>query len=135
MKITTLTINVAGGTGNRAVVLDVFSFVDVVFIVDPPLRSDGSLVPHEGNVDKELFSFVVGSGVEVFVRSALVELFDVVRHDVDGVTVGFVNRGKRFLMRGIYVRPGRSRRDWDGFVANWDGCDVIMGDFNARHPS
>lgn len=133
MKITTLAINVSGGKGNRAVVMDVFSFVDVIFIIDPPLGVDGCVVPHESGCGKDLFSFVAGSGVEIFVRSALVGLFDVCEHSVDGASIGLVCGGERIVMRGVYVRPGRTRSDWDGFAEKLAKCDMIFGDFNARH--
>ena len=59
MRFTTLAINVSGGRGNRAVVMDVFSFVDVLFVVDPPRGDGGGLVPHEMGVF-DLFSFCCG---------------------------------------------------------------------------
>ena len=92
MKITTLAINVSAGRGNRAVVMDVFSFVDVLFIIDQPLNKDGGLVPHENGVF-DLFSFCVGSGVEVYVRKAVVVLFEIVEHEVDGVAIAFWHDG------------------------------------------
>ena len=114
-------------------VMDIFSFVDVIFVLDPPLGVDGCVIPHEDGCGKDLFSFVVGSGVQVFVRSTLVGLFDVCEHSVDGVSIGFVCDGVRIVMRGVYLRPGRTRRDWDDFAGKLAMCDVVFGDFNARH--
>jgi len=49
-------------------VMDVFSFVDLLFVVDPPRKANGGGVVHE-HVDFDLFSFIHASGFEVFVRS------------------------------------------------------------------
>jgi len=81
MFITTLSINVGRSSANRSLVMDVFSFVDLVFIVDPPRKVDGGGVVHE-HVDFDLFSFVQASGVEVFVRSSVSGLFPVDLHDM-----------------------------------------------------
>jgi len=69
MFITTLSINLGRSSANRSLVMDVLSFVDLLFIVDPPRKADGGGVVH-GHVDFDLFSFVQASGVEVFVRSS-----------------------------------------------------------------
>ena len=134
MKITTLAINVSGGKGNRAVVMDVFSFVDVFFIIDPPVDESGGLIGCEdGNFD--LFSFVIGSGVECYVRSSVVGMFSVIEHDVGGVSVGYQDGDVEKVLRGVYVRPARGREVWAEHCIGWDGCDVLFGDFNARHAS
>jgi len=57
MFITTLSINVGRSRANRSLVMDVFSFVDLLFIVDPPRQADRGGVVHE-HVDFDLFSFV-----------------------------------------------------------------------------
>jgi len=118
--------------GNRALVLSVFSFVDVIFIVEPPVSGVGGMVAHEGG-GHVCVSFVKGSGVEVFVLSKLAGLFDVVDHTLDGVSVSFICLGKPFIMRGVYVRPQTTREEFVGFILNWDRCDLLFGDFNARH--
>jgi len=41
MFITTLSINVGRSRANRSFVMDVFSFIDLLFIVDPPERRMG----------------------------------------------------------------------------------------------
>jgi len=67
MFITTLSINLGRSRANRSLVMDVFSFVDLLFVVDPPRMVGGGCVIHE-HVDFDLFSFVPASGGEVFVR-------------------------------------------------------------------
>jgi len=47
MFITTLSINVGRSRANRSLVIDVFSFVDLLFIIDPPRKADGGCVVHE----------------------------------------------------------------------------------------
>ena len=44
MKITTCTINVGNGEGNRNLVLDVLWFVDIFFILDCPTDNRGEYV-------------------------------------------------------------------------------------------
>ena len=44
MCFTALFVNVGTGAGNRAMVIDVFSFVLLLFVIDPPL-AEGKHVP------------------------------------------------------------------------------------------
>jgi len=112
MKITTLAINVSCGQGNRAVVMDLFFFIDVIFILNLPLMAEGLHVAQETGVF-DLFSFVLGSGIEVYVNSHLVGLVEVIDYGVDGVSIGFLDNGCWRVVRGVYIRPGVVRDEWD----------------------
>jgi len=131
MFITTLSINVGQSRANRSLVMDVFSFVDLLFIVDPPRKADGGGVVHE-HVHFDLFSFVQASGVEVFVRSSLSGLFLVDLHDMVTCIVMYDVGGVR-RVGGVYVPPRMDRLEWSACEATWVGCDFLMGDFNAKH--
>jgi len=111
-------------------VIDVFSFVDLLFIVDPPRKADGGGVVHE-HVDFDLFSFVQASGVEVFVRSSLSGLFLVDVHDMVTCVIMYDVGGVRRRIGGVYVPPKTDRLEWSACEATWDGCDFLIGDFNA----
>ena len=105
-----MVINVGRHAGNRGMVMDLFSFVDIFFILEPPHTAGADFVQmEEGCYD--LFSFVKGSGVEVFVRSQFVGLFDLVRHGDAGVTIGCFVDGVRMVFGGVYVHPGGSKQD------------------------
>jgi len=134
MFVTTLSINVGRSRANRSLVMDVFSFVDLLFIVDPPRKADGGGVVHE-HVDFDLFSFVQASGVEVFVRLSLSGLFLVDLHDMVTCVIMYDVGGVRKRIGGIYVPPKMDRLGWSTCEATWDDCDFLMGDFNARHDS
>ena len=134
MFITTLSINVGRSRANRSLVMDVFSFVDLLFLVDPPRKVDGGGVVHE-HVDFDLFSFVQASGVEVFVRSSLSGLFLVDMHDVVTCVVMYDVGGLRKRIGGVYVPPSMKRLDWLACEATWDIRDLLIGDFNAKHDS
>jgi len=132
MFITTLSINVGRSRANRSLVMDVFSFVDLLFVVDPPRKADGGGVVHE-HVDFDLFSFVQASGVEVFVRSSLSGLFLVDLHNMMTCVVMYDVGGVRRRIGGVYVPPKVDRLGWSACEETWDGCDFLMGDFNAKH--
>ena len=117
---------------NQALAFDCFSFVDLSFVVDPPLAADGGYVDHEGG-DFELFSFVHGSDVVVYVSLGMAGLFKVVMHDGNGASIGFVYRGEDCVVRGIYSRPEMFAEWWDRSTECWGGVDWVMGDMNARH--
>jgi len=134
MCITTLSINVGRSRANRSLVMDFLSFVDLLFIVDPPRKADGGGVVHE-HVDFDLFSFVQESGVEVFVRSSLSGLFLVDLHDMVTCVIMFDMGGVRKRIGGVYVPPGARKLEWSACEATWDDCDFLMGDFNAKHDS
>jgi len=131
MFITTLSINVGRSRANRSLVMDVFSFVDLLFIVDPPRKADGGGVVHE-HVDFDLFSFVQASGVEVFVRSSLSGLFLVDLHDMVTCVIMYDVGGVRRRIGGVYVPPTADRHEWAAFEPTWVDCSFLMGEFNAR---
>jgi len=132
MFITTLSINVGRSRANRSLVMDVFSFLDVLFIVDPPRKADGSGVVHE-HVDFDLFSFIQASCIEVFVRSSLSGLFLVDMHDMVTCVIMYDVDGVRRRISGVYVPPKTNKLEWLACEATWDDCDFLMGDVNARH--
>jgi len=132
MFITTLSINVGWSGANRSLVMYVFSFVDLIFIIDPPRKLDGGGVVHE-HVDFNLFSFVPASGVEVFVRSSLSGLFLVDIHDMVTCVVMYDLGGVRKRIGGVYVPPGARKMEWLAYESTWVDCDFLMGDFNAKH--
>jgi len=132
MFITTLSINVGRSRANRSLVMDVFSFVDLLFVVDPPRKAEGGGVVHE-HVDFDLFSFVQVSGVEVFVRSSLSGLFLVGLHDMVTCVIMYDMGGVRRRIGGVYVPPKMDMQEWLACEATWDDCDFLVGDFNAKH--
>jgi len=132
MFITTLSIDVAWNRANRSLVMDVFSFVDLLFIVDPPRKVDGGGVVHE-HMDFDLFSFIPASGVEVFVRSSLSGLFLVGFHDMVTCVILYNVGGVRKRIGGIYIPPDTKKWEWLACEATWIDCDFLMGDFNAKH--
>jgi len=134
MFITTLSINVGRSRANRSLVMDVFSFVDLLFVVDPPRKVDGAGVVHE-HLDFDLFSFVQASGVEVFVRSSLSGLFLVDFHDMVTCVIMYDVGGVRKRIGGVYVPPKTDRLGWSASEATWDDRNLLMGDFNAKHDS
>jgi len=112
--------------------MDVFSFVDLLFVVDPPHKVDGGSVVHE-HVDFDLFSFVQASGVEVFLRSSLSSLFLVDVHDMMTCVIIYDVGGVRRRIGGVYVPPKMDTLEWSACETTWDDCDFLMGDFNAKH--
>jgi len=106
MFITTLWINVGWSSANRSLVMDVCSFVDLLFVVDPSRKADGCGIVHE-HVDFDLFSFVQASSVEVFVRSSLSDLFLVDIYDI--VTCMIM-----YDVREVMLGARTSRKDLQG---------------------
>jgi len=134
MFITTLSINVRRSRANRSLVMDVFSFVDLLFIIDPPWKVDGGGVVHE-HVNCDLFSFVLASRVEVFVRSSLSGMFMVDKHDFMTCVVMYDVDGVKKRLGDVYVPPTTTRSGWAAIEQTWEDCDALMDDFNARHAS
>jgi len=132
MFITTLSINVGRNRANHLLLMDVFSFFDLLVIVDPPRKKDGDGVVHE-HVDFDLFSCIPASGVEVFVRSSLSGLVLVDVHDMVTCVIMYDVGGVRWRIGGVYVPPKMNRLEWLACEATWDGCDFFMSDFNAKH--
>lgn len=133
MRVTTCTINVGRGEGNRTMVMEVLSFVDVFFILDPPVERNG------GNVEKEvevfeLFSFVKGSGVEVFVRMGMIGGMEIVEHEENICKIRMRDEQREIIIGGRYWRPGKSVKEMEKWMDNMKNCHVVTGDFNARNP-
>jgi len=116
MFITTLSINVGRSRANRSLVLDVFSFVDLLFVVDPPRKADGGGVVHD-HVDFDLFSFVPASGIAVFLRASLSGLFLVDLHDMVTCVILYDVGGIRRTIRGVYVPPKMDTLEWSACEA------------------
>jgi len=103
MKITTCTINVGKGIVNRLLIIDVFSFVDVFFILERPVKRDGRNIVHEHG-DFDLFSFECEGGVEVFVRTSIVGLFSLETHNKCSVDLSYVGRDDvSRCIGGVYI--------------------------------
>lgn len=111
-----------------------FSFVDVLFISEPPTAVDGGHVAHNHD-RRDLFSFVIVSGVEVYVRSCFAGLFRVMEHGVDGASIGYLYKRTMYVLRDVYIPPNTVQADWLVFSGRWDVCDTMFGDFNARYRS
>lgn len=111
-----------------------FSFVDILFISEPPTAVDGGHVAHNDD-RRNLFSFVIVSGVEVYVHSCFAGLFRVVEHGVDSASIGYLYNRTICVLRSDYIPPNTVQADWLVFSEKWDVCDTLFGDFNARHRS
>ena len=109
MHFTVLSINMGRSRANRSLMMDVFSFVDLFFILEPPRAVDGGCVVHE-HVDFDLFSFVQASGVEVFVQSLLSGLFLIDSHDMVTCIVMYDVGSEQRRIRGVYV-PSTTRHE------------------------
>jgi len=130
MLLNICTIKVGASVGNRAVVCDVFSPVDVFFIVDPPVDGLGGFV--DGDVGGfTCLSGTVRSDVHVSVRSSFVGLFDVVWVDARGVVVSVVSDGIARRIGGVYLRLGLKVASVDEFLTPYKDCDILLGDMNA----
>jgi len=113
--------------------MDVFSFVDILFIGECPRSVEGLHIALD-NVNMELFSFVQGSGVEVFIKAEVCGMFQVVEHNVWGCIVSFVKRGMEKKFTGCYVHPDM-RAGERQLLSTWLGnTSMAMGDFNCKHP-
>jgi len=133
MFITTLSINVGRSKANRSLEMDVFSVVDLLFVVDSPLKMDGGSIVHEHG-DYDLFSLVPASGVEGFVRSLLSGLFLVDIHDIVTSVIMYDVRGVRKRISGIYVSPKMRKLEWLACEAIWDHYNGVLAlDVSPRH--
>lgn len=134
MKITICTINVGNGEGNRNVVLDLLWFVDVFFILDCPTNRNGDYVEHE-NWNYELISSVREGDIEVYARKELTGWFAIESHEQSSVILTYEEEktGERRKIGGLYVRPLREVGWLEQKLEEMRGCDMIIGDLNARH--
>ena len=101
MFINLCVINVGGSVGNRALAYDVFSYVDILFFVDPPAGPGGEYV--DGDVGDFVFACGKdGCDVHVFIRKSLLGLFDIFCLDSYGVILSLVSNGVRMEVGGCY---------------------------------
>jgi len=117
---------------NRSLVMDVFSFVDILFIGECPRDGDEGFIAHD-NMGFELFSFVQGSGVEVFCKPDICGLFQVVEHRVWGCIISWVYKAVTRKLAGCYVHPKTTKEEWLDVGRFLEDTDAAMGDFNCRH--
>ena len=135
MKITTCTINVGKGEGNRNMALDVLGFVDVFFILDCPVDSRGNYVEHE-NRKYEMVSTVENGDVEVYIRSSIVGWFTIESHKKESVIMRYEEEDTKKIKRigGVYLRPLKEVQVMEERMKELTSCDLIIGDLNARNP-
>ena len=67
IRVSFCKMNMGGGVGNRNVVMELMSWVDVLIVVDGSVTREDGYVDHESTY-YSLVSFVEGSSVEVYVR-------------------------------------------------------------------
>ena len=134
MKITTCTINVGNGEGNRNVVMDLLWFVDIFFILDCPTDRKGDYIEHE-NWNYDLISSVRDGDIEVYAKRGMTGWFMVENHNVSSVILRYEEEKTKEIKRigGIYVRPLREVGWFEEELEKLKGCDMIIGDLNARH--
>ena len=135
MKITTCTINVGNGEGNRNMVLDDLRFVDVFFILDCPTNDRGEYVDHE-NHEYELVSSVENGDVEVYIRTSMIGWFAIESHKKESVIIRYEEEGTGKVKRigAVYIRPLREATEMEKRIEELTVCDLIIGDLNARNP-
>jgi len=132
MLLNICAMNVGASVGNRAIVCDVFSFVDVIFVIDPPVDGRGDYV--EGDVGGfTCISGLARCDVAVYIRHGFVGLFDVVWVDAGGVVLSVVSDGVCRRIGGVYLRPELRVDTVVEYLAPYRACDILVGDFNARH--
>ena len=109
------------------------TFIDVLFVVDPPLSRDGGRVAVDRRMF-DLFSFVPRAGVEVFICSSVVGPFQAVEHGDVGASISFCTWGRSlFWERYIFAQVRHWRTGWT-FRDLWGHGTFVIGDFNARLP-
>ena len=131
MFINLCVINVGASVGNRVLACEVFSYVDVLFFVDPPAGPRGEY--EDGDVGD--FVFVCGKDdcdVHVFIRKSLLGMFDIVYLDSLAVILIMVDDGVMMDVGGIYLRPGLSTAGVETALMPYLGCHMLVGDMNAR---
>ena len=132
MFINPCIINVGASRGNRALVLDVFSYVDVVFVVDPTVDVYGNAI--DGDVGDFVFvSGIPGCDVHVFIRRSLLALVELVRSDKYRLVLGMFSGGVFGLIGGVYLRPKMLAADGEVALAAYKDCHIVVGDMNPRH--
>ncbi|KAG0639032.1 hypothetical protein HOY80DRAFT_1046329 [Tuber brumale] len=97
-------------------------------IVDP----DGLHVPIEAD-GRDLFCFVKGTGIDVFVRSHICGLFEVVGYRDGSAQIGYRVTGERGVVTGICFLPTHTKSVYLAWWTERKKLDTVLGDFNARH--
>ena len=133
--ITTCTINVGNGEGNKNIVLDLLRFVDVFFILDCLTNNRGEYVEHE-NHEYDLVSSMENGDVEVYIRTSMVGWFTIESHKKESVIMRYKEEGTGKIRRigAVYIRPLRETTDVENRMEELTVCDSIIGDLNARNP-
>jgi len=131
MCFTIMSIKIGGTRLNISLAMNVFSFVDLFFIIDCS-EDNGVAVVHD-STGLDLFSFVTGSGLGVYIRSLLVGLFRLVRHDAGGDCMTFYDRDEMIIVGVVCVRPGEKKDLFLELSKTLDSLDCLCGDFNARN--
>ena len=135
IKVTTCTINIGNGEGNRNLVLEVLWFVDIFFILDCLTNNRGEYVEHE-NHEYELVSSVKNGDVEVYVRTSMVGWITIESHWTEGVILKYEDEETGITKRigATYIRPLRESNKVEEIMEKMKGCELIIGDLNARNP-
>jgi len=134
MLITRLASNVGRSGGNRSLLFSLFCRVGLFFVLECLVGRDGMVLAHEEH-DIELLSFIVGSGVAVYARKTYVGLFEVCKHTSYAGIVSIGREGGVVLkVAGVYVPPRVSGLTMKEIVGGFGDVDLMVGDFNARHP-
>jgi len=132
MFINLCVINVGASVGNRSLVCDVFSYVDVIFIVDLPSTPAGRYI--DGDIgDFVLMCDVDKCNVHAYIRRSLVSMFDVVWSDKIGLVLGMMSGGVKRHIGGVYLRPDMGSSAVEAALLPYTDCHIIVGDMNARH--
>ena len=134
MKVTTCTINVGNGEGNRNMVFEALWFVDVFIILDCPTNGKGGYLEHE-NSEYEMVSSVENGDVEVYIRTSMVGWFTIESHEKEAVIIRYQEEETDITKRigAIYVRPLRESAEIEKRMEEMKSCDIIVGDLNARN--
>lgn len=132
IKISTCTINVGNGEGNRNVVMDVLWFVEVFFTPNCLTNRRDEYLEHE-NQNYELVSNIKDGDIEVYVRKDMVGWFKVEKHEKEFVVVWYEKEEKVKRIGAIYVRPLRDVGLFEKSLEKVKGYDIIRGNLNARH--
>jgi len=133
MLINICTINVGVSHANRALVCNIFSYVDVLFIVDPQVGPDGNYV--DGDVGDFAFVQVLAScDVEMFLRQSLLGLFDVLHSNKGNLVLAIVSQGIQQKVGAVFLRPDTRKATALDILRPYGECDIVVGDMNVRHP-
>lgn len=79
----------------------------------------------------DLFSFKPGAGVDDFIHSGIIGLFQDKKHGDDRASISFLYKGMRCIVGAVYIPLSTSAAEWDHILVFMSCCDIIVGDFNA----